>query len=215
MRTFFQHIQDFLGAPYLKSYSWKRNFRISLSVGIFVALFLLTFQPFGLGRSDFPYKTIFILGFGLVTFVISLIYEFTLFLLLRKKEFRIWQKIILEMGLVAGIASGNYSYLILWMQGRYDSGINFGTMLLATILVGLFPIAFSMWFQYLRINSIQQQLNQAPSPAQVPIVSVKLYSDQTKDYFESSTEDLLYLEANDNYTALIYIENQSIQKKLL
>lgn len=215
MQKLFLDIQKFLLAPYQKVYSWKNNLRNSFLAGLFVGLFLLAFLPFGLGRAVFPYKTVFILGFGLVTFLISFIDELALNLLFRKKNFKIWQIIVLDLLMVGLIASGNYVYLRIWSQGRWETGIDFGTMLLSTLLVGLFPISFALLFQYIRVLGLQTNLEKQATPSQSPVSPLSLYSDQTKDRFESSTEEVLYLEASDNYTAIFYQEGEQIRKKLL
>jgi hypothetical protein len=60
-------IKDYLNQPYPQIVSkWK----VIILISLFIALFMLIFQPFGLSAFQGSYKALIIAGYGCVTFVI-------------------------------------------------------------------------------------------------------------------------------------------------
>lgn len=228
-------------------------------VGVFVTMFLYLFQPFGI--SEYPKnKFVLCVGFGVVTFVVSILYEIVISLLFRIKEDRpSWtlKKWIAHTTInVSFIAVGNYLFLqyILGWNSFYWYGLLI--MMINTFLLGLFPIVFSGLLLQVRASkafereaeSIQSERKKNHAPhSSIPAAenTPHLASDDallsnsqvggmdktqsTKDCIELAAltandtiilnlEDILYIEAMQNYVAIFFNDpthKSSIQKKLL
>src|SRR5674476_1060576 len=60
-------VKKYLNQPYpLSGSKWK----LIISISLFIGLFMLIFQPFGLSSSNETYKAIFCIGYGFVTLII-------------------------------------------------------------------------------------------------------------------------------------------------
>ncbi len=216
MKSLFQQIQKFLQAPYSYFPSKRGSVKASLWAGLFVGGFLLIFQPFGLREAQFPYKIPILAGFGVVTTLINLVVNLLLKPILGlNRQIRIWHWILGECFLILLIASGNYVYLMFWSDGKWLGVPSYGMMLLFTLLIGIFPITYIAITQRLRVLKNQVDPHGSNPKNKVPILPLTIYSDQTKDHFETSTQSLIFLEASDNYVSLHYLEKEIIQKKLM
>ena len=67
---------SFFKKPYPYEDSVKKRLFICLAFGVFIGLFLFFFQPFGISETTHKHKELFVLGYGLVTFISLL---FTMF----------------------------------------------------------------------------------------------------------------------------------------
>lgn len=56
----------FLRQPYPFGGDFAQKILQNVAVGVFVALFLIVFQPFGTVQWEAPYKNLFLAGFGVV-----------------------------------------------------------------------------------------------------------------------------------------------------
>lgn len=185
----------------------RNTLQIALGSGLFVGLFLILFQPFGIVNMHFTYKYWTLGGFGLITFLVVLLNDFVLNLFVGKKyTLLIWQWILWEFWTIASIATANYLYLWYWSGGQWTEVPSYSMMLFFTLLIALFPQS------YMILSARVRQVPQKPNQAAIPI---QLHSTQTKDYFQADTQSLLFLESSDNYAMLYYLKEQEIHKQLL
>ena len=63
-------IRKYLKQPYPSHFN---KWRLIVSISLFIGLFILIFQPFGLSRVNGTYKFVFLLGYGLVTFFVLVV----------------------------------------------------------------------------------------------------------------------------------------------
>lgn len=217
--------------------SWKTQIRHSAGIGTFVGVFLLVFQPFNLDDWQTNDKALKILGFGLVSFGLTLV-NFTVWP-------RLFPRFFAEMNWTVGraisfvnthiliTAVGNYLYLAL-LVGFNVGGQGLIGMIVATFLVGLFPTAGAIVTNYVvRLRQYSQQASQlrqaaisadspsvsapnlsAVSPASSPAL-ITLIADNEKDTLMVAPAELLCIESSDNYCTVFFLKADKPTKILL
>ena len=201
-------------------------------IGLFVGLFLLVFQPFGIGPWETPDKSLKILGFGLITFVVTA-FNFIVWARLFPRQFAdkrwtVGREILLVTGNILLIAIANRLYFEWLVQQESGSWIS---MILATFLIGIFPTAGGVLFSYIRQlkkysesatqfiphpTSVQPPIGVIDPPPSAPTNSpLTLVADNEKDTLTLSATDLLYIESSDNYCTVVYEKNSQLAKPLV
>lgn len=232
-------IPELFRQPYPSTESPIRELRQAALIGLFVGLFLLVFQPFGLSFWQTPDKTLKILGFGLVTFVITA-FNFTVWPKLFPQQFaddhwNIGRQIMLITGNILLIAIGNRLYLewLLNQEGHKEYTSWFETILV-TFLLGLFPTTGAVVFSYIRkLRKYSQSAADFPMHLPAPAESTRnkatgslptperaetpltLVSDNEKDTVIIEAAQLLYVESSDNYCTVVYQKDGLLVKPLL
>jgi LytTr DNA-binding domain len=229
---------NFLTQPYPAiDSSWQTQLRHSLLIGGFVGLFLLAFQPFGLDDWETNDKALKTLGFGVVSFAITLL-NFTVWP-------RIFPRFFAENHWTVGRAIGFVNthilltavcnYLYLNFLAGFDVGVpNLLFMIPATFLVGLFPTAGTIGLNYVvRLRQYSQQASQlrqaAITPSALPVIPtvstentpavlplvVTLVADNEKDTLTLAPAELLCIESSDNYCTVFFLKTDKTTKILL
>ena len=190
-----------------------------LSVGGFMALFMLAFQPFGVTNFDphFSVNLQFVavmLAMGGVVAATLAVSEFVLRPRLLRDPSRLmllgW--LALDYVLVATAAFFFYNYLGDWHDFHWQSWLGF---IRDVGMVITFPVAGFLFFirheslksRYVRLTT---QSTEAPSTQ-----LVHLSSENGKDVLSVALGDLLYLESQDNYLAVVYMDNGTRRNKLI
>jgi len=176
-------------------------------ISIFITLFLFTFQPFDLHlASDHPF--IVCLGFGVITFIVSILYDFILHRVFHVKtkgqEYTLGKWIVITMGLILVIGIANYLFLDYLLQFHY---VSLGNMILSTFLVGLFPLVFLGSMAVVKgerkYEAIAEDINQRPPRP----------DDKSIQVFGIDSNHIRYVEAMQNYIRLWYLENDTLVNK--
>jgi len=211
-----------------------RQLRKSALIGLFVGLFLLIFQPFGLSNWETNSKAIKVLGFGLVTFVITAINFVILPRVIPRffdeKYWTVARQISLVMANILLIALANRLYLAWLLDSEYISSISWGGMILFTFLISFFPVVGLVLLGYITQlkkyshaaaaipihaqgtdSVLPAEVSAAPSTSQ----TVTLLADNEKDTVTALADDLLYIESSDNYCTIVHLKNGQTVKPLL
>lgn len=210
--------------PYEQRF-WRKAFG-AIGFGIFIALFLFIFQPFGLHEIRSDYHLRIFGGFGLITVLASWLADGIMPLLFpryyRESRWTVLSQILHVAFVLILIGSGNYIFSLYW--GFIDPGVgNFFSFQVITLIVGIFPIAFSVMLNevYLLKRNLREareigtlihayEHNPTESDTQVT-----LQGDNQEDYLSLSPQHILYLRAADNYVEVWYDSEAGIQSKLL
>jgi len=134
-------LKQYLNQPYpVRANKWKLIFIISL----FIAMFMVIFQPFGLQFVQKENKSLILAGYGLVTFimlVINLIVFPKLFpRFLDEDKWTVKKQILWLLWVVFTIGIGNYYYSILVSIIMWSGLSGFILLQGFTMLIALFPI---------------------------------------------------------------------------
>src|SRR5688572_5830971 len=216
--------------------AWLNN----LFIGAFVALFLILFQPFGLGLWNTPNKIWKLIGFGCVSFVVPTLFSWLTIKLIPKSElednWKVWKEMVLILGVLLSIALGNlfYGNLIhitdISLSGFVNSAI-------VTVLLGVFPITLAILNKYQRLLQLNvEAAKQANAKIAEPFtekissqdalikkqeitlgseIVFKLIAENEKDVFEIKQTELLYIESQDNYSSVVFSQEGKIKRHLL
>lgn len=229
---------NLLNQPYPSSEkSPGHRLRTAALIGLFVGLFLVTFQPFGLSIWQTPHKALKIAGFGLITFVVTAFYFAILPRLFPNqfadKHWTVGREIILITGNILLIAIGNWLYLNWLTDGGQNGGLGWLGMILGTFLIGVFPVTGVVLFNYIRQLKKYSQgaaglpvhllpptgtlgASSSPGPATDPSdATLTLIAENEKDTLTVESTNLLFIESSDNYCTVVYFRNGQPVKPLL
>jgi len=215
----FERISDFLSKEISVLSRVEKVFFVA-GTGLFIFLFLLFFQPFGVNNYD-PRETIsfqffwLMFSMGLFVSVVLAINEFLLFPLLIKKYSRKGM-ILWSLWSVFWLGSWIflfYNYLGGWHDLQWKSFFGFiGNIGMMSIL----PIAVILF--YIRIRELGISLKSAHSFSYGSAIGDQLLiftADNLKDQFSVPLKYLLYLESEDNYIAVYHLHDGSPKKTLI
>lgn len=215
-----------LNKPYPYKIAGLSDIKFHLGIGLFVAIFLISFQPFGLSLWKTDYKILKIAGYGLMSFIgpviLVILKNFLINERIAEYKYKVWHEVIWLTSFLAIVAVGCliYSNILGITNLSLRSYLIFLSMVLP---VGMFPIGASIWLKYHRFV----QLNQAEAQTlenELILHTTKVepknefqifIAENEKDTLSIRTEDLLYIESMDNYSQFVFHKNGQITKTLL
>ncbi|MCW3076054.1 MAG: LytTR family transcriptional regulator [Bacteroidetes bacterium] len=221
---------SFLNKPYPYTGKVKNDIWINFLIGCFIAFFLIVFQPFHIAEWNTSYKTLKLLGFGLVSFIIPLLVSFGISVIIQRKtledRWRIWSEVAAIITVLCFIALGNMIYA--GLLGAVPLTINnFPGALLSVLSIGIFPVTLHVILKHnkllkinyekaLAINShLSHQLSSSVNLNETPLISpLTLIADNGKDKLVLNPDQLFYIESADNYSNVIFMDG-TLQKKHL
>lgn len=108
---------------------------------------------------------------------------------------------------------GNYSEISFW-RALTDIVLDLLTYASLPIFVTLLLIERILLTKHLKTaKDLSEKIKQLHKPSELQ--SVKLIADNNKDYYEININDLMFIEANDNYSGIYINQDQSLKKFLL
>lgn len=213
-----------LHQPYPSEDNPWRQLRKAAAIGVFIGLFLALFQPFGLSTWETPNNLLKLLGFGLVTFVVTA-FNFIVWQRLFPNQFSdgrwtVGREILLVSGNILLIAIANRLYLTWLLSEGQDSGIGWLGMIVVTFLIGLFPVTALVLINYItQLRKYSQAAAKLPthvSPADessivgsgtAPGSTLTLVADNEKDTLRFRPNTLLFIESSDNYCTVVHLKS--------
>lgn len=179
-----------------------------VAIFVFLALFLL--RPFGMEIEGDRLLTC--LGYGLVTFLVGTAYSYvTTSILGWSKSGPNWTlgKWIIDAGfLLACIAVGNFLFYNMTVGWRAMDLLALVYITIPTVLIGLFPIAFSGMAVQMRAERENQKV-----AGEMQIATLRKYNqaptrlvDLGEGQLILDPEAMLFCEARGNYLRCVYLE---------
>ncbi len=204
-------IVDILKKPFPLAENWLVYIWQVAWISLFVFLFLYIFQPFDI--STIPNnKFLTCLGFGLANFIACIIYEFIIRLLgfkRKPKTYTFGKWILLIIGLIFTISLANFIFARFIFFGYIDWQF-FPHMIRGTLSIGMFPIiaigAITLLRQEKQYQNIAEELNQQAKT--IPSVSNAI------SLYDIPADNILYVEALQNYVKIKFIDNNEIKEKV-
>jgi len=213
-----------LNKPYPVS-STASNGRSTLIIGLFISLFLLVFQPFGLSAYQGPGKYWFIAGYGLVTIVLL-----TLDNLLVKAYFKaksgkstwtVGKQIVLQVFILFTIGAGNYFYSA-WHIHFYNPIIGFLVFQFFTTAVGLLPISIITILNenirnkvFLKEATSMNESIQSVHKLEPTEDHIILTGENDKGSLVLAVKDFLYAESSGNYLDVRFVKDGKVKSVML
>ena len=217
---------NWLNKPYPFVNDIKHKLLISFSFGLFIYFFLIIFQPFGIDKI-IGNKSIYLIGFGLIT-SIALLFNYTILPLLFPKLFDLDKWVIgKEICFVLFIIT-----LISLLNYYYNSVIGYGLseqhslpyFVFFTVSVGFFPVLMLVFVTELflttkhqkaasKISSMIQMEREIHETIMSPIIEI--ITESKNDSFTISENDLIFIKSEDNYCKVFYTVGEEFRVQLL
>jgi hypothetical protein len=225
----FAKIRTFFKQPFPFENSIARIFLSSITIGLFVSLFLLIFQPFGSGEYILEGRAWILWGYGVVTFIILmaniLILPAVFPQIFNETKWNVLKGIYFQFWLIVSIGTANLFYAK-FIGKKNLSIMDFPGFLLTALAIGFFPVILSIFsiHSYLfkkyiestekinkRIASFENQKSKKDETPPVVIIT----SETGKDKVEINLNDLLFIKSVDNYVELYKTDNDNIEMLML
>ena len=215
----------FLKQPYPLDQSFQSVIKSSIGVSLFVALFLMLLQPFGLHQVNGSGKYLFITGFGMVCFVVMLLNNLVLTRLLptifTEEKWTVFKEAIWLLWHILSIGTAN----LLYANFENVTTISLEGFFLFqgfTLLVGVFPLTFFVVLNQNRLlrqnlkkaQALDQQLKERPIPAPT-VANIVIKGEKAKDQVSLALSELLLISAADNYVVIFQKTTSGIEKTML
>lgn len=197
--------------------TWRDKWMLIICTGVFTALFLLYFKPFGITNYDPKFQidlqfVLVVFSVGLATMVSLVITEFILRPLIIKNwtygNALLW--LFAAMVVLSSIVFLHYNWLGGWHDWRLSSFLSF---IPNVSLIGVFSVgALVLYFEYKGVKSAYElSLSESGSSQE----KIRFNSENQKEQLALGLDQLLYLESEDNYVAIHFLNNDKLEKVLI
>jgi hypothetical protein len=213
-----------LKQPYPFETEVTKSLKANAALGIFVALFLLVFQPFQINLWETEYKVLKIAGYGMVTFLVPtlLFLGLKFFLSLEKieKSWTVGKEILFLTLYILGIAVGNTFFSAYLGIVKISPKVFLGFVPIV-VCVGIFPVTarvliYYQWYKEknkkgaLILESEMKVYNTEELQSYKPITNEILFlAENEKDAITLPSENIIYLESLDNYSKIVFINQKN------
>ncbi|MEM6800956.1 MAG: LytTR family DNA-binding domain-containing protein [Bacteroidota bacterium] len=202
-----------------KQYSPVLNdYKTYFFIGVFVSLFVLLFQPFGMQAFESSVKSLILLGYGGIVFL-ALSFSLLSLKLIRPHWFdaQNWtmgKQLILTIAVIISISLSIYGYSIFCGVLNEISFKAYSLFLLYSCLLGIFPLATTLLLN--RIFSLEERLEKledfkAPKPISTSNSdSLYLIGENKQEVLRLKRSDLIYIESRGNYVKVAHYQSGKV-----
>ncbi|AHM59503.1 response regulator receiver protein [Flammeovirgaceae bacterium 311] len=209
------------GVPYIM--------RTSLLVGLFVALFLFFFQPFGIHAVPTQNQYPILAGYGLITSCVMLLYGGSLSMYMRQhpereSQWTVKRQIVYVLLQISTIAGANFYYsaaigmIPFSLEGLlFFIGVTFAVGLFPTITLTLYGYTHYLKTHIAIAEATNLQLEHRPDPAtpEAGTRTLQLTGENKTEAIDLDLKRLLFIAAAGNYAELHLRKDKKEQKILL
>jgi len=212
-----------LKEPYPLYQDARKQLPFILGLGIFIFLFLLVFQPFGISSMQAETRNYYLLGYGVITsisLVISQIFFPNFFRhFFDEEKWTVGKQFLYLLLIVSIILSVCYFYFN-WYNDINFTTFGFWLFYSRSFALALFPVTAIILFDYISKLKIYQQpfppLEQIPEPERKPSNAILLLKDENgKESIQVNVANVYFLKAANNYVEVNYLEADTPRKVLL
>ncbi len=217
-------IKTLLKQPYPLNIEFSKSFLAIIVTSIFIPLFLIVFQPFGLGEIKSDSKIWYFLSYGPLTFTFL---SFTFYGLTKlfpgifdEEEWTVGKESawILFNVFFGGLVTISYHYATPFCEASYSSLFQ---NLLQAFVVAMIPetlYVLSTYNAFLKTRlrnaeRVNQTLQFAPELRDEN--HLELASENGKEIISLPIGELLFIQSTDNYSNVVKLEKDNIKKTLL
>jgi DNA-binding LytR/AlgR family response regulator len=227
----------FLQQPY-PSASMRSKIFTPLAFGLFISLFLLVFQPFGLSRLSFERVAAGAAGYGLVTALVIFIEMWVGPLLFpayfAESNRTVGRHILIVLTDVFLIGLGN----LLFTAWYLNTSLSFTTIIwfqAITVAIGILPLTMYAMYSQIRLQKryaaeasvmdaqVQERKlqHEEPAAAEIPAAAAKeetpvtISAESTGESLQLAPGELLYIAAADNYIKVYHLHHGEVKQTLL
>lgn len=217
-----QTIKKYLSQQYPRE---ENPWKIILPVSVFIGLFMLIFQPFGLDDLEIRFKGFILAGYGLVTLLV-LIIDLVLLPRLVPKVYRDEKWIfireiisLLWILFTVGLANLVYSAIILGFTLSFSNVMIFQAY---TLAIGLIPV---IALTLIKLNYLKRKNEEAAQQITATLVphefsdhpgqQVQFLGENQKEELKVNSDDILFIKSEGNYITIGYLKNGRLSQSLL
>lgn len=193
-----------------------------LSISIFIPLFLILFEPFGIKNSQDENKYLFILFHGLATFAFLVFNVFVLSAIFKtffsEKQWTVLKQIFWFFWNVITIGVANYILAELFSPKTNIKLIEIFSSIIISLLLSIIPVAFLTILtrnQILKKNlAISDEINKKIKNKKTysnEEKTIVIYSENKKNNIETTNQKLLFIESVGNYITVWYVKDDKTQ----
>jgi len=205
--------------PYIKSF--RNHLIIAIILGLFVDFIVIFLQPYGAGLNEFPYKTLYFIGYGIVNFLIYLVTYLVFNRYYQKTKKWKWAeelfftfcyvfimifvaKLYTELAINKNPSRINLTYVIGWYKTVFPG---FGILLIVITII---------LHQYIgKENSTNVTIKRINEKANDNSLTITIHSSLKKESLTILQESIAYIESEDNYVHIYFYKNNSLEQKML
>jgi len=205
--------------------SFRTEVRRLLLISFGVFLFILFFQPFPLEALDYNSRLLYVLGFGLVVFMASLMALIVLPAILpkwfdAKKEWENGPPFLLSLFMLVLLVTA-FLFYIRWV-GKASLSVY---IMFKALLVSLMPVAVLV-FMY-KHRAMEREIDMVQDENLTLMSKLRRYETSTKEeevdiYTENrekklriKIKDIIYIKSADNYIEFFLNRDNTMEKKLV
>ncbi len=220
-----------LAKPYPLPRTSAKAFLINAAISVFVAAFLIIFQPFGLSEYLLPGKNFVLAGYGLVCFAATSCCSILLLFLQNnaklEQRWNIGFEIMWILFIIIAISFFNLVYSH-FLRIVHFNLLSFAVYLVYTFAIGIFPVVLTISLKWQQLNFRTEketnEINELITTKEKSIIKnnesfddklILLKSESSNDILKINADDLLSIESMDNYSAVYFLKESKIQKTLL
>jgi len=194
-------VSSFLAKPFPQEESIVDTLKIVAAISIFVFLFLYIFKPFGLHLLESG-QFLLCLGFGIVAFLASMVYEFLIVKILKLKgpeaNFTFGRWIMYFLGAMLFISLANFLFVRIVLFDHIQWSVR------GTFAIGVFPIivlgALALLAQERKYQNIATEVNQKDSYSKASELS-------NYTIYDIPSDQIRYIESMQNYINIGYLDS--------
>ncbi len=213
---------QFLNQPVLLIAEWPAVLKRFALVGLFVAFFLIVFQPFGTAGVKIPNKLLFLSGYGWITFIsMSLIFGGLPRLfprLFEEEKWVVWkQMLLMTIGLSLCFLCC-YLYMNFWFGWSLSINgfLGFYSIALAIAVMPIIIFTLVEYIFHLKNNQALANTLNEQIQSSIPSDTILQFKDENDRVdFTLPLDQFLFIKAANNYVEVNYLEAEDIKKYLL
>ncbi|MBN1950258.1 MAG: LytTR family transcriptional regulator [Bacteroidales bacterium] len=205
-------------------YLTKLHFRLYLSIGISVFLFILFFRPFASERFEFENELVFLSGFGIIALTVLLVSQILFQATLSQKEEENYiNSVYIPLYYFFQVAATALAF-VFYIRFVGLISITFNVVARVVFVCLSLPVAvhlkLSINFYQVRIKnllvenrSMQEKLKQFSESYATK--HIEIISDNESDNFRIQVSEIVFVKSADNYVEVGYLEEGTVKKKML
>lgn len=211
----------FLNKPFPYLTSFRNHFLIALILSFVIVFILIFLQPFGSGNFNSPYKNIYFMGYGLISFLIYLTIHFlSKWYYTRLKIWKWGEELIfcffyISLSIIIAFLYTeiiinqkperlNLKWFLNWFQTMF---LGFG------LILTVFTILLRNYFGSVNLANTKKQFK---TPHQsIPEKKILLQGTLKKERLWVNEATIAYVKSEDNYVYLYFVEGEELNEKML
>lgn len=205
---------NLIKVPYPKA-SLSTYAKVLGAVAFTVVFILVVFEPFGTSGFVHDYKLLILAGYGIVIFVVGVVYYLMTDILLPDRVKDRWSVLHEVVFLFSSLMASLVGCYLYWVS-VFGSNVSFSqlvTFIMYASTVAVLPVSVYLLFIYQRYKEVIYSTNVVHS--QTKDEEVILHGTNKNEQIVVDTDTLLFVKSNDNYVILYILENDRLSRKML